>query len=84
MTEKRFKLHIEWSNIDKTQGIAELSDNGQPLLETECIEDARLLQTILNELSDENEQLKQRIEELEKEINSLSDGEADWLIEEEL
>ena len=58
MSEKRFKLHIEWSNINKTDGIAELSDNGQPLLETECIEDARLLQTILNELNEENQRLK--------------------------
>ena len=58
MSENRFKLHIEWSNINKTDGIAELSDNGQPLLETECIEDARLLQTILNELNEENQRLK--------------------------
>ena len=61
MSENRFKLHIEWSNINKTDGIAELSDNGQPLLETECIEDARLLQTILNELNEENEVLKQQL-----------------------
>lgn len=32
----------------------------------------------------ENEQLKKRIRELEKEVNYLSCGEADWLIEEEL
>ena len=64
MSEKRFKLHIEWSNIDKTDGIAELSDNGQPLLETECIEDARLLQTILNELNDENKELKKENDDL--------------------
>lgn len=32
----------------------------------------------------ENKQLKERISELEKELNSLSYGEADWLIEEEL
>ena len=63
MSENRFKLHIEWSNIDKTDGIAELSDNGQPLLETECIEDARLLQTILNELNDEKKELKAEIEQ---------------------
>ena len=66
MSENRFKLHIEWSNIDKTDGIAELSDNGQPLLETECIEDARLLQTILNELNDENKKLKKKNEWLKK------------------
>ena len=56
--DKRFKLHIKWSNLTKTEGIAELSDNGQPLLKTECIEDARLLQTILNELNEENKELK--------------------------
>lgn len=72
MSEKRFKLHIEWSNIDKTDGIAELSDNGQPLLETECIEDARLLQTILNELNDENKTLKKENEWLKKELKGLN------------
>ena len=35
-------------------------------------------------LKKENERLKKRIKELEKEVNSLSCGEADWLIEEEL
>ena len=35
-------------------------------------------------LQRENEQLKQRITELEKEVNSLSNGEADWLIDEML
>jgi len=76
--DKRFKLHIKWSNLTKTEGIAELSDNGQPLLKTECIEDARLLQTILNELHDkyideyalrETLQLDlQRVEEENKEL----------------
>lgn len=37
-----------------------------------------------HELWRENEQLKERIKELEKEVNNLSCGEADWLIEEEL
>jgi len=62
--DKRFKLHIKWSNLTKTEGIAELSDNGQPLLKTECIEDARLLQTILNELHEENQELKQLIKKM--------------------
>ena len=35
-------------------------------------------------LKKENERLKKRIKELEKEVNSLSCVEADWLIEEEL
>ena len=35
-------------------------------------------------LKKENEQLKKGIRELEKEVNYLSCGEADWLIEEEL
>ena len=73
MSENRFKLHIEWSNIDKTDGIAELSDNGQPLLETECIEDARLLQTILNELNDENKKLRKIITELKDIIYMLQE-----------
>ena len=38
----------------------------------------------LKGLQKENEHLKKRISELEKEVNSLSCGEADWLIEEEL
>ena len=35
-------------------------------------------------LKKENVKLKERIKELEKEVNSLSYGEADWLIEEML
>ena len=35
-------------------------------------------------LKKENEELRQRIKKLEKEINSLSCGEADWLIDEML
>ena len=73
MSENRFKLHIEWSNIDKTDGIAELSDNGQPLLETECIEDARLLQTILNELNDENKKLRKIITQMKDIIYMLQE-----------
>ena len=73
MSENRFKLHIEWSNINKTDGIAELSDNGQPLLETECIEDARLLQTILNELNDENKKLRKIITQMKDIIYMLQE-----------
>ena len=73
MSESRFKLHIEWSNINKTDGIAELSDNGQPLLETECIEDVRLLQTILNELNDENKKLRKIITEMKDIIYMLQE-----------
>lgn len=36
------------------------------------------------ELKAENKQLKQQIKELKKDVDALSCGEADWLIEEEL
>ena len=58
MTEKRFTAHIEWYNPQRTEGQVVISDNGQPLIETELIEDAKLLHTLLNELAEENEQLK--------------------------
>ena len=63
MTEKRFKLHIIWYNKEKTEGEAELTDNGQPLLCTEYISDARLLKNLLNELHEENQQIKHTIKE---------------------
>ena len=67
MTEnKRFTLHINWFNKEKTEGEALLKDNGQPLLETERIDDARLLKNILNELYGENEQIKHLIKEAYK------------------
>lgn len=47
-------------------------------------EDAESIIGELNHLSNENEQLKQRIKALEREIQELSCGEADWLIEEML
>lgn len=62
MTEKRFKLHIDWFNYDKTEGSATLRDNGQPLLECECVEDMRRVKELLNELNDENEQLKTQVQ----------------------
>lgn len=62
MTEnKRVTLHINWFNKEKTEGEALLKDNGQPLLETERIDDARLLKNILNELYDENNELRQEL-----------------------
>ena len=65
MTENnRFTLHINWFNKEKTEGEALLKDNGQPLLETERINDARLLKNILNELYWENEHLKSTINTL--------------------
>lgn len=39
---------------------------------------------LYHQSSKENEELKRRINELEKEVDALSCGEADWLIEEEL
>ena len=58
MTEKRFTVHIKWYNYDKTEGEIELFDNGQPLLVSECIEDVRMVKGLLNELAEENQQLK--------------------------
>lgn len=72
MTEKRFKLHIIWYNKEKTEGEAELTDNGQPLLITDDIVDARLIKDCLNELNDENEQLKQQINDCKKDKEQLS------------
>ena len=64
MTEKRFTLHIVWFNYEKTEGEATLKNNGQPLLESECVEDMRRLKDLLNELNDENEQLKSELGKL--------------------
>ena len=70
MTEnKRFTLHINWFNKEKTEGEALLKDNGQPLLVTERIDDARLLKNILNELYDENKELKQKINHINEILN---------------
>ena len=58
MVEKRFTVHINWFNYDKTEGEITLKDNGQPLLESECIEDVQRVKVLLNELNDENEYYK--------------------------
>ena len=54
MTE-RFTLHIRWYNSNKTQGEAELKDNGQPILISEDIEDIRVVKDLLNELHNDKE-----------------------------
>ena len=70
MTEKRFIVDDAGTLIDmSTRDMFDIVEEVCPLL---------------NRLFDENEQLKQRIKKLEKEINSLSCGEADWLIDEML
>ena len=66
MTEKRFTVHIDWFNYDKDEGEATLKDNGQPLLCSESVGDVRWLKELLNELNDENEQIKQTIKEAYK------------------
>ena len=56
-------------------------------LDEKYIDEFSLRETLQQELQrveNENEQLKQRIKELMKEVDALSDGEADWLIEEML
>ena len=65
MTEKRFTVHIKWFNYDKTEGEITLKDNGQPLLESECIEDVQRVKVLLNELHDENKKLKQLLEQIQ-------------------
>lgn len=74
MTEnKRFKLHIEWYNKEKTDGEATLYERGQPLGVIESMEDARLIRNILNELYDENEELKQAYVKLKHYHSNLHD-----------
>jgi hypothetical protein len=58
MTEKRFTVHIRWFNYDKTEGDIELKDNGQPILMSESIDDVQWIKTLLNELHEENQSLK--------------------------
>ena len=73
MTEKRFTLHIRWFNYEKTEGEAELKDNGQPLLISEGIEDIRNLKDLLNQLNDENTRLlKANMKLTEENTNLLS------------
>lgn len=74
MTEKRFILHEH----------DYYGDAIEDTMTDDWLDSAYQYTNKLNELSEENEQLKERIKELEKEVNVLSDGEADWLIEEEL
>ena len=63
MTNQRFTLHINWYNYEKTEGEAELKDNGQPIHISEDVEDMRRLKDLLNELNDNDEQLRQTIKE---------------------
>lgn len=68
MTEnKRFKLKII-GDINDVDSEIILKDGGQPLAEFISIEDARLVRDLLNALNDENEQLKQRVKQLEDNI----------------
>ena len=53
ITEKRFTVHIVWLNYDKTEGEITLKDNGQPLLECDCVEDVQMVKDLLNELHEE-------------------------------
>ena len=71
MNKKRFTVHIKWFNYDKTEGEITLKDNGQPLLESECIEDVQRVKVLLNELHDENQELKQYNDELISKIDFL-------------
>ena len=64
MTEKRFTVHIVWLNYDKTDGEITLKDNGQPLLECDCVEDVQMVKDLLNELHEEKEMWKRECERL--------------------
>lgn len=78
MTEKRFKVHIDWFNYEKTEGVAELKDNGQPLLISESVGDVRYLKGMLNNLHEENEQLKSEIEKLSYANEDLLSEKRNW------
>ena len=81
MTE-RFRIHTTYLNRNKTEGYAELKDNGQPILESECIEDVINLKNLLNELNDENTHIKQTIKEAyENERTSLGKSVLKQLLE---
>ena len=82
MTEKRFTVHIRWYNYEKTEGEIELKDNGQPLLISESVEDVRYLKEMLNELNDENEQLKQYISKIDFAIIRKYDNSLENLLDE--
>lgn len=72
MTEnKRFTLHIGWYNYEKTEGEAVLKDNGQPILESECIHDMRCLKELLNEQHEENQRLKEQVKLLKEDLGLL-------------
>ena len=58
MTTKRFTVHIDWFNYEKTEGVAELKDNGQPLLISESVDDVRYIKDLLNEQHEEIVELK--------------------------
>ena len=70
MTEKRFTVHIVWFNYDKTEGEITLKDNGQPLLECDCVEDVQMVKGLLNELHEENQQLKKDIKQIHTYIDN--------------
>lgn len=60
---KQFHLKIKWYNKEKTEGEFILKDGGQPIGVIESLEDARLIKDTLNELYNENKQIKHTIQE---------------------
>ena len=65
MTNQRFTLHINWYNYEKTEGEAELKDNGQPIHISEDVEDMRRVKDLLNELNTENNTLREEIRDFQ-------------------
>lgn len=71
MTEKRFKVNTVWFNKEKTDGehIIEYI-NGQPLIATKSLEDAKFVKALLNGLYKENEQLKNILKDIIIQLNA--------------
>ena len=70
MTTKRFTVHIDWFNYEKTEGVAELKDNGQPLLISESVDDVRYIKDLLNEQHEEIIELREAMKRLMIDIMS--------------
>ena len=86
MTDNLFEITTEDSSLVDVP--IYIINNGNYTFESySSKKNSEILCALLNErerLKTQKKQLQQRITELEKEVNSLSNGEADWLIEEML
>lgn len=71
MTEKRFNCHVKFSKMPNGFMVLDYTKNGkeQTVIEDISKEKAHSVMDRLNELSDENEQLKNRLKQTNHEIN---------------